>query len=331
MSLNQPILVALWASAAMTPLTVAAAPDTAPAEIARKADQSLLVDLSRAGDRLLAIGSRGHILVSDDQAETWQQVAVPVNNLLTAAYFADDQRGWVVGHDATILATEDGGDTWVVRHFDASMEPLLDITFFDDQRGLAIGAFGLAMATTDGGANWSLLESDLTAEGMHLNAMTRLNDGSYLVVGEVGLMAHSTDQGQTWTMLDSPYESSLFSVAPMGDGGAIIGGLRGNAFAASDVAGGAWRELQTGTVQSVFGITDDGAGGFWMAGLNGSLLHADAELNIKPADTRAVNGLDDTLIATAIGGVAYADVLTLEGDLLVVVGDAGVRRMAFSR
>ena len=325
---------AVLATAGLMPVAgMAEAPAIAPAEMAVKAESSLLISLARAGDRLVAVGSRGHILISDDQGVRWTQVPVPVNNLLTSAYFVDEQRGWVVGHDATILVTEDGGSTWAVRHFDASMEPLFDIMFFDEQRGLAIGAYGLVMATSDGGGSWEVIESTLSEEGVHLNAISRLNDGSYLIVGEVGLLAHSTDEGANWTTLESPYESSLFSVAPVGTNGAIVGGLRGNVFTASDVASGEWRELDTGTVQSVFGIADDGAGGFWLAGLNGSLLHADPQLNIKKASTGAINGngSDEDLIVTAIGGVAYSDVMTLDAQTLLVVGDAGVKRMAFSR
>ena len=68
-----------------------------------------------------------------------------------------------------------------------------------------------------------------------------------------------------------------------------------------------------------------------MAGLNGSLLHADPNLKITRAKTRVANGGEEELIATAIGGVAYSDVMTLDDDTLVVVGDSGVKRMGFTR
>lgn len=334
MSFNRLCCAAVLAGLGCVPLSgVAATPGIASAEVAPKAEKSLLISLVRAGERLVAVGSRGHILVSEDQGAQWAQVPVPVNNLLTSAYFVDEQRGWVVGHDATILVTDDGGASWAVQHFDASMEPLFDVVFFDPQRGLAIGAYGLVMTTGDGGSSWDVAASELSDNGMHLNAITRLNDGSYLIVGEEGLVAQSTDEGASWTVLDAPYESSLFSVAPVGANGAIVGGLRGNVFATSDVAAGEWRELESGTVQSVFGIAGDGADGFWLAGLNGSLLHVDAALNIQRADTRPVNGngSDDDLIATAIGGVAYSDVLTLDDQTLLLVGDAGIKRLAFTR
>ena len=91
-----------------------AAPEIAPAEIAKKAEKSLLVSIAKAGDRLVAVGAYGHILLSDDNAVTWRQVDVPVNNLLTEIYFLDAKRGWVVGHDATILFTDDGGESWAI-------------------------------------------------------------------------------------------------------------------------------------------------------------------------------------------------------------------------
>lgn len=323
-----PLAVAGFLSASVA----VAAPEIAPAEIAKKAEKSLLVSIARAGDRLVAVGAYGHILLSDDNAVSWRQVDVPVNNLLTELYFLDAKRGWVVGHDATILFTEDGGETWAIQHFDASMEPFFDVLFFDEQRGVAIGAYGQAMMTSDAGANWTMADSEL-AGGMHLNSIARLNDGSYLVVGESGLVALSSDAGVTWRLLEAPFESSLFSVAPFGPSGALVGGLRGNVFTIDNVLTGSWREVETGTVQSVFGIDNDGAGGFWMAGLNGSLLHADPNLNVTPADTRVANGAggEENLIATAIGGVAYSDVMTLDDETLVVVGDSGVKRMGFTR
>lgn len=308
-----------------------ASPEVAPAEMAPKAEQSLMIAVAEAGDRLVAVGSRGHILLSDDQGANWRQVPVPVNNLLTAVTFTDAQRGWVVGHDATILVTEDAGETWTVRQFDAEMNPLFDIVFFDDQRGLVFGGYGLAMETRDGGQTWQSHESVINEEGMHLNAVTQLNDGSYLIVGESGLMARSDDDGQSWTLIESPYGSSMFSVAAKGPAGAVVGGLRGNVFQTDDVVNGDWTELKTGSVQSVFGIAADGNGGFWLAGLNGSLLHAGADAVVSTPETEPVSDSDDIDIeleaATRVGGVAYADVLTLDQGVLMIAGGAGLQRL----
>ena len=43
-----------------------------PAEIEPLAAGSLLLDLAAAGSRLVAVGERGHVLLSDDQGVTWR-------------------------------------------------------------------------------------------------------------------------------------------------------------------------------------------------------------------------------------------------------------------
>ncbi len=45
-------------------------------------------------------------LVSDDGGKTWQQSSVPVSSDLTAVFFVDERKGWAVGHDGVILASE---------------------------------------------------------------------------------------------------------------------------------------------------------------------------------------------------------------------------------
>src|SRR5690348_8197512 len=97
-----------------------------PSEPARLASRSLLLDLAAAGNRLVAVGSRGQILLSDDAGQTWTQTETPTQNLLTGVCFGDAQHGIVVGHDEIILASGDGGRTWKRTHFaPQAQQPLL--------------------------------------------------------------------------------------------------------------------------------------------------------------------------------------------------------------
>jgi photosystem II stability/assembly factor-like uncharacterized protein len=312
---------------AETPIT------PAPAEIAPRAAEDLLTRVVQAGERLVAIGDRGHILLSDDAGEHWTQVAVPVRALLTSAMFVDAKNGWAVGHDAVILHTQDAGQTWTLQQFSPGAEPLLDVYFVDLQRGYAVGAYGQFLATTDGGASWQAVENALTEEAVHLNAIARLGDGSLLLVGELGMLARSEDEGRTWTRLESPYESSLFAVEPFGERGAVIGGLRGNVFMTTDVLAAEWQAVDTGSVQSVFGIARRN-GAFWLAGLNSSLLELKADGTVRRPET--------VLLATGSDsasnlpprreqeGAGYADVLALDAETFITVGDAGVRKWRVS-
>ena len=87
----------------------------------------LLVDAERFGKRIVAVGDRGYIVISDDHGKTWRRAKSPAAPLLTGVDFLDDQLGIAVGHDSVILASRDGGETWT-QQFSAPGEkrPLLD-------------------------------------------------------------------------------------------------------------------------------------------------------------------------------------------------------------
>lgn len=289
-------------------------------EMAVKAVSNPLLKVVSTGKRFVAVGARGHILVSSD-AKDWKQVASPVDALLTSVTFADATHGWAVGHDASILATTDGGDTWTLQNFQPDLgKPLFDVLFLDPQNGLAVGAYGLMLATSDGGQTWAqVAENPVTGEERHFNALARLGDGSLMVVGEAGLIGLSTDRGQTWTKVASPYESSLFCVIAAGDKGALIGGLRGNSFFTGDVAAASWTKVNTGTDQSLFGMAALPGDRVAMVGLNATLLIFDTAGKTRqvPITDRIGNKQTDTL----------SWVLPTRDGNVLLVGDAGVQRL----
>lgn len=285
-------LLGLLCGAALLLGPARAAPALAiPAEIAAGATQAPLTKVVRAGDRLIAVGARGHILRSTNGLD-WQQVPVPVNVLLTSVYFVDADHGWAVGHDATILRSRDGGKTWALQNYQPDQNvPLLDVLFLDNSHGFAVGAYGLLLETRDGGGTWTKPESEITSAGLHLNALSRLGDGSLLLVGEEGMLAQSRDEGSTWQRLPSPYESSLFAVLPQGQSGAIIGGLRGNAFRSEDVGGGQWSRLDSPSTQSVFGMVALDQGRFAMLGANASIQLYDPATGLRPLPLRGAQNM----------------------------------------
>ena len=132
--------------------------DPRPADPAPLAHKSLILDVVRAGERYVAVGERGHVVISRDGREWEQARFVPVSATLTRVAFAGG-RLWAVGHDSTIIHSRDMGDTWSLQHFEPGWEqPLLDVRFFNSNEGIAVGAYGLFMRTTDAGQNWEVQE-----------------------------------------------------------------------------------------------------------------------------------------------------------------------------
>src|SRR5262249_28124902 len=70
-----------------------------PAPMSPIAARAALQSVVPAGDRLVAVGQRGVVLVSNDAGATWKQSPVPVASDLTSVFFVDEEHGWAVGHD----------------------------------------------------------------------------------------------------------------------------------------------------------------------------------------------------------------------------------------
>ena len=284
-----------------------------------KAQQSLLLDVVSLGKRLVTVGDRGHILYSDDDGASWIQAKVPTRQLLTSVFFIDDQHGWAVGHDALILASSDGGATWVKQFEDLEREaPLLDIWFKDRDSGYAVGAYGALLETTDGGANWEDVSDRLDNEdGYHLNAIVTVKDAGLFVVGELGAMFRSADWGQTWETLEGPYEGSLFGALGTEQANTLLAyGLRGHLFRSSDF-GDSWQRIELNTPHNgplEFGLADGtrlADGSIVVVGHGGSVL--------KSLD----GGLTFSLFNRA-DRISLAGVTALDNGNLILVGQGGV-------
>lgn len=244
-----------------------------PAEPAPRAAYAQINDLAVAGDRLIGVGERGIILTTQD-GEHWTQAPSPVDAMLNAVYFVDDRHGWAVGHDASIVHTADGGKSWSVQAYGGNGDgnPFMDVLFTDVSKGYAVGAYGLFKVTEDGGRTWTdLSDPVLTERGLHMNALRRLDDGTFVLVGEMGLVATSPD-GRTWKALDAPYEGSLYAALPMGQRGVLVIGMLGNAFQTEDLSEPQWQAVPTGTEKSLFDLARLDQGRLAVAGSGGTLI-----------------------------------------------------------
>jgi photosystem II stability/assembly factor-like uncharacterized protein len=252
-----------------------------PARITERAKSAVLNAVAMAGQRLVAVGEMGVILLSDDNGKSWQQArAVPTSVTLTNVRFATSNTGWVVGHSGAVLKTVDSGETWVRqlegkqaaqieltaadaavftggeaaarRQRDAQRmvtegadKPFLDVYFFDEQRGFIVGAYGLIFATADGGKTWeSWLGRIDGAKSRHLYNIA-VAGKDLLITGEQGTLYRVTDAGQRFTVLKSPYPGTIFGSLTAPEGNTLIFGLRGNAFSSPD-QGATWNKADFG-------------------------------------------------------------------------------------
>lgn len=237
-------------------------PATLIAEPAPLAARSLILDLADGPGRAIAVGERGHILVSEDRRE-WRQVEnVPTRSSLTGVAIVGE-RAWAVGHDGVILASTDGGLTWTrqrAQPYDPALDdlhngvPLLDVWFADETNGIAIGAYALMLKTSDGGASWTqqtLPAGDAAAAADPEAAAVPADDAAADGAGD--------EADDSWTFsdedlaLEEETDPHLNAIARTGDGSLFIVAERGAAYRSTD-AGATWQRITLPYQGSMFGV-----------------------------------------------------------------------------
>lgn len=275
------------------------------------AKSALIISIKEVGDRIFAIGERGHILYSEDKGETWLQAQVPIRTLITSIFFIDKNMGWATSHESRILNTSDGGSTWQLQHQDLDLDPipikairdtnlvpdnddwqntnwdqdyvaiippgapLFDIWFSNNKKGLAIGAYGLVLSTLNGGNSWSK-DTQLipNPDGWHYNALRAYDDQTLLIVGEAGTFYRSMDKGKSWESIDFPFEGSLFGVLCDPKNNTILAyGIAGAIFKSTSL-GDSWKKINSDSNANIMGATLISPGNYLLVGSGGSILNS---------------------------------------------------------
>ena len=252
-----------------------------PAHFTPRALAGLFTSVTRAGDRLVAVGERGWIIVSDDNGLTWRQVASPTSVTLTHVTFASPEDGWAVGGMGLVLHSGDGGLTWS-KQFDGIQaanvalaaaqadikqsgsndtttanlqsaqamkgggpsEPFLAVYALSPSNVMIAGAFGMAFSSPDGGASWQSLADFLpNPNGLHIYQIAQ--DGvDFAVAGEQGLLLYGPP-GKPLATITTPFQGTFFGEVFAPDHSWTVFGLQGTILRSPD-RGLHWTAITTG-------------------------------------------------------------------------------------
>ncbi|UVE19174.1 YCF48-related protein [Pseudomonas sp. LS44] len=306
---------------ASVPAAEVGEPASRAALASSQAEKSVLLGAARTGsDRLVSVGERGLVLLSDDSGAHWRQAVVPVSVTLTAVRFAG-QQGVAVGHAGVVLTSGDGGETWVqrldgrraaevaMRDAQASKDeqliysaqllvdegpdkPFLDATIGADGQLLVVGAYGMVFASPDMGQSWNSWSGRLdNPTGLHLYAV-RQRGQALLVAGERGLVLSSVDGGASFKRLEVPYQGSLFTAELPGDGDMVVAGLKGSLLRSRD-GGASWQRLDAADASSFTASTLGRDGSLYLVTQAGHVLglQRDGLVQLSSQAMPSLNGI----------------------------------------
>lgn len=299
-----------------------------PARAVDAASRRPMMAVAPAGQRLVAVGSRGLVVVSDDRGKTWHQSKVPVQSDLLAVQFPTPRIGFAVGHDGVVLRSDDAGNSWVkqldgrsaaesfrnhyqshptpadpaikraLQQIDQNFKagaalPYLDVWFDSAQIGWAVGSFGMLIATTDGGKTWTPWLDRIDNDQLNLNSVRGVG-GEVLVVGEQGKVYKLDREAQRFVAIDTGYAGSFFGLA--GSGRTLLAfGLRGVAFRSAD-QGKRWEQVTMPSEATIAGgVFDPATARYVLVNGAGELIVGDADARrfeaVKPPQPLRLTGV----------------------------------------
>lgn len=300
-------------------------PLESPSQETTRAHESLLLDITRIGSRLIAVGAHGNVVYSDDSGQSWKQGRTPSSVTLTAVHFSSATIGWAVGHDGLILHTTDAGENWV-KQFDGYLanEAMVQGAIANKKQAIK------ALKEAENSGDIAAIESAET----HLeNATYALDDAKYdrdsgstkpfldvwfydankgFAVGAYGMAFHTNDGGKNWVDWSSKLENEnrlhINGLTMVGPRSLMLVGEQGLILRSDDM-GNSWRALPSPYDGSYFGLmakNDD----VLVFGLRGNLFHSsDGGIEWSRVVTRS----EQTLMA----GIAKGD------KSIVLVGNGG--------
>ncbi|MEM0912696.1 MAG: sialidase, partial [Pseudomonadota bacterium] len=174
-------------------------------------EKSVLIDLVKHDDEVIAVGERGHI-IAWQQPGQWRQESVPVSVLLTAVNVLSDGTKIAVGHDSAIVVADAGSDQWR-KVFDGYQLLDLKVALFERQ----IDALENEINAIDDvdmieelefvleEYNFSLEDALIEQEegpNKPLLSIAVTSDDQVFVAGPYGTLLQSLDKGNSWALLD---------------------------------------------------------------------------------------------------------------------------------
>jgi photosystem II stability/assembly factor-like uncharacterized protein len=250
-----------------------------------------LTDVTLAGDRLVAVGERGVIILSDDNGKSWRQANVPVSATLTAVHFPTEQQGWAVGHAGTILNSTDAGSSWSLQ-FDGNNANQQWLNLVKEKHKALEAQVEELRQSGDPEELLSNLEYDLEDAVFDMeDAQTALDSGPIdpfldvlftspekgWAVGAYGMVYYTENAGADWQLaagrITNPDRYHFYAADKDEAGNLYLSGEAGLLYHSHD-GGESWVQNDDVYIGSLFGIVHQGSRVFTF-GLRGNIFQSE--------------------------------------------------------
>lgn len=182
-------------------------------------------------------GGAGILLITTNAGENWAQQPTGITNRwFTELFFINEQTGFIIGEQGTVMKTTNAGSNWNLSNTGIGNVLLEKIIFTDYQTGWITGWYGNLFKTTNGGSNWITVNSG-TSNNLYTAYFTSPQTG-YLS-GSNGTVMKTTNQGANWFPITTGTAQEIFSIFFFDDNHGWVAGHLGTLRYTTD-SGNSW-------------------------------------------------------------------------------------------
>jgi photosystem II stability/assembly factor-like uncharacterized protein len=226
--------------------------------------------------------------------------------LMKAVQFpADDQTGWAVGQQMTVLHTEDGGEVWVEQYY-GDEGALNDVFMLDNLRGCIVGNGGIVMVTDDGGT-WQRVYPPTSND---LNNLYFVDDSTAYCCGEGGVILKSVDRGFSWASLTSGTGQDLHGISFADPMTGWVVGMNG-VIRKTQNGGASWTYVSSPTGVDLYDVTCQDEQTCWACGRSGTIVKTDDGVTWEDASTPVTEDLKSVCFVNDLRGYACGKLGTM--------------------
>ena len=223
-------------------------------------------------------------------AQGWNAVSSAITSDLYSVSFVNQNQGWAVGSNGTILTTSQGGTSWTAQNSGVTGF-LMSVDFVDALNGWAVGNNGVILNTIDGGTTWNAQVSGTTE---FLYAVDFVDDLFGYAVGANGTILSTITGGTAWTVQTSGTVEILFNTKFIDANNGWVAGYTGTILRTMD-GGSTWTAQNSGVTSDFYNIEFTDLNNGWAGGSTGTLLNTSdggATWSAQQINTLGIGGID---------------------------------------
>ncbi len=175
-------------------------------EVLEVSDDILQFALEKVGNSIMLVSRDGLVYRTEDDGVSWESTSVAGIDRLRTLAFANDDVGYAVGSQSSLIKTTDGGASWSQLSADLPEGlNILDVHFMSPDTGWIVNRdlSDHIWKTVDGGLSWT---PATVSANTYWQGVTFANDTlGYLFGGSsiVGKVYQTTDGGDSWSAAHS--------------------------------------------------------------------------------------------------------------------------------